>query len=252
MCTVRRENSSALGGIMIADSSTIRRLRLAVACALVVGVTACSSEQDAEGVESVAPGDVVTDSSPSASASASASASPSSSEPEEPSAPPATPSPSASGPATGTSASDEASDSVLTETAAGRELGLDDFFRPDTRWSEQLYDIARERDITGVGTTIGSCWAEGPALEVRLGNDFSTFSFKAGQSNLSRSSAETVTIQVNGNGNTLDIKRVPFNQIEEVLVDVSGVNALRIIATLDEELSACQGADIVLFNIKAE
>lgn len=148
--------------------------------------------------------------------------------------------------------SGESSDSVLDERAAGRELGIDDFFSPDRRWKERLYDIANERNITGVGATLQGCRDQNIFLEMHLGNDFSKFRFKAGQSNLSKSSAETVVVQVEGNGSTLDIKRVPFNAVDEILVDVSGVNALKINVSLDKELSECDSADIVLFDVRAE
>lgn len=229
---------------MIGVSIDVRKLWVVASTALVLGVAGCSSSvPDADGVASVSPASEPSDS---ASASATASESP------QTSGPTATTSPSETETAAATTPSDESSDSVLDPDVKGRALGLDDFFRPERRWTEQLYDIANERDVTGVGTTIASCWNETYPLEMRLGNDFSTFSFRAGQSNLSASSAETVVVQVEGNGDTLDIKRIPFNTVESVFVEVNGVNALKINVSLDEELSECDGADIVLFDIKAE
>ena len=129
----------------------------------------------------------------------------------------------------------------LGTDAAGRKLTLADFFQPDSQWAEKRYDIADKSQVQGIGTTVQYC-GTGYApreLELRLANNFDELTFSVGQANDSRASDQNVTVEVLGNNQQIDIRTVPFNQIQEFRIPVSGVNALKIDLSLDEDVQNC-------------
>ncbi|MDI2034772.1 hypothetical protein [Paenarthrobacter nitroguajacolicus] len=91
--------------------------------------------------------------------------------------------------------------------------------------------------MSGIATTISS-YGNPETLELRLANNFTTFSFNVGQANDSKSSDKILVVRVVGNGKQLDVRKVPFNTIQEISVPAKGVNALKIEFTLDETPSS--------------
>jgi len=129
----------------------------------------------------------------------------------------------------------------LGSDAAGRKLTLADFFQPDSQWAEKRYDIADKSQVQGIGTTVQYC-GTGYApreLELRLANNFDELTFSVGQANDSLASDQNVSVEVVGNNQQIDIRSVPFNQIQEFRIPVSGVNALKIDLSLDEDVQNC-------------
>ena len=76
-------------------------------------------------------------------------------------------------------------------------------------------------------------------LELRLANNFDELTFSVGQANDSLASDQNVSVEVVGNNQQIDIRSVPFNQIQEFRIPVSGVNALKIDLSLDEDVQNC-------------
>jgi hypothetical protein len=142
---------------------------------------------------------------------------------------------------TSTSSTSSSPGGPLGTDAAGRKLTLADFFQPDSQWAEKRYDIADKSQVQGIGTTVQYC-GTGYApreLELRLANNFDELTFSVGQANDSRASDQNVTVEVLGNNQQIDIRTVPFNQIQEFRIPVSGVNALKIDLSLDEDVQNC-------------
>jgi len=137
----------------------------------------------------------------------------------------------------------------LQTGAAGRKLTLSDFFSPSSDWAEERYDIADVKNVTGIATTVQTCYASsGVELELRLGNNFSTFTFSVGQANNSLNSDQNVSVQILGNNSQLDIQSVPFNQVQNFTVSVAGVNALKIHMALDDKIANCGGSVIAVIT----
>lgn len=139
---------------------------------------------------------------------------------------------------------DASQGAVLGEDRAGDSLTLADFFRPDTNWTENRFDVADEPDVSGIASEVSQCeitdYGPNAVLELRLANNFEKLNFSVGQSNSSESSDSTLVVRVVGNGDQIDIQRVPFDQVQDFDLDVSDVNALQIEAFLDQGSSnAC-------------
>src|SRR5690242_17360435 len=185
--------------------------------ALLLGTAACSSfAGDSAGASSTSPRSTSASETTSADTSTSTSTSSSSSTSSSPGGP-------------------------LGTDAAGRKLTLADFFQPDSQWSEKRYDIADKSQVQGIGTTVQYCGG-GYApreLELRLANNFDELTFSVGQANDSLASDQNVSVEVVGNNQQIDIRSVPFNQIQEFRIPVSGVNALKIDLSLDEDVQNC-------------
>ncbi|MGY1805854.1 hypothetical protein ACI8AF_00620 [Blastococcus sp. SYSU D00669] len=144
--------------------------------------------------------------------------------------------------ASSTSASD---DGVLDEEDEGRRLTLADFFAV-TDFEERRYDVADQNDVQGIGATVQSCGGDGyvQQLELRLANNFSELTFSAAQANDSRNSDQELAVEVVGNNEQIDIRSVPFNEVQDFTVDVEGVNALVIRLYLDDAAEDCGGSVI--------
>lgn len=169
-------------------------------------------------------------------------------------------------PATTTSSSEEASSSATettpsettaTETSAddsdgqldpedeGRRLTLADFHMPSSAWDEERYDIADQRDVQGIAAEVNACGDYAPKeLELRLANNFEELTFSVAQANDSLDSDQQLTVEVLGNNEQVEIRSVPFNQIQEFTIDVEGVNALKILFYLDDNVEGCGGSVI--------
>jgi hypothetical protein len=153
---------------------------------------------------------------------------------EDPATTTATPTTTSTSSASSTSASPGG---PLGTEAEGRPLTLADFFMPDSYWEEKRFDIADQKDVLGLGVEIScSTTAE---LELRLANNFDTLDFSVGQANDSVSSEESVSVEVLANSAQVEIRSVPFNQVQSFTIPVTGVNALKISVTADRDTSSC-------------
>jgi len=143
------------------------------------------------------------------------------------------------------SASSTEDGGILDEGDEGRQLGLDDFFNADSQWEERRYDVADQQDVPGVGTTVQGCGQSSSydrTLELRLGNNFSELTFSAAQANTSQRSDQNLVVEILTNNEQRDIRSVPFNQVQDFTIDVTGVNALVIRLYLDDEIANCRSA----------
>jgi hypothetical protein len=138
-------------------------------------------------------------------------------------------------------------DGELGEDAEGRRLTLADFFEPGSQWEEERYNIADQRDVPGIGTQIAGCYGF-QELELRLGNNFDTLEFSVAQANDSRESDQNVSVEVLANNSQVEIRSVPFNQIQSFSIPVSGVNALKIQMSLDDRVDGCGGSVIAVLT----
>lgn len=216
----------------------------AVAASLLL-LTACGAPAGSEDEDASAPATVTVTAAPtenSPAASSTASSSRSASPTDDASTSSASPTETADDtPARGASSS-PTDGAVLSEDIKGQNLTLSEFFQPGDYWAENRYDVADENSISGIAREISECGAgySGPArLELRLANNFDKLSFKAGQANQSESSRDTLVVRVVGNGNQIDIQRIPFNEVQDFDLDVADVNALEIEFYLDDEVSEC-------------
>jgi hypothetical protein len=146
--------------------------------------------------------------------------------------------------ATDTSAADE-SDGPLEPEDEGRRLTLADFHMPTSAWDEERYDIADQKDVLGIAAEVNACGDFSPQeLELRLGNNFEELTFSVAQANDSRNSDQQLSVEVLANNEQAEIRSVPFNQVQEFTIDVEGVNALKILFYLDDNVDGCGGSVI--------
>ena len=142
--------------------------------------------------------------------------------------------------ATTTTAASTSPGGPLTTESAGRPLHLTDFFMPGSEWQEKRYDVADKSQVQGIGTTVASCGSYGAReLELRLANNFHELTFTVGQANDSRASDQAVSVEVLANNAQVEIRSVPFNQLQQFTIPVTGVNALKIDLRLDEDVPKC-------------
>jgi hypothetical protein len=127
----------------------------------------------------------------------------------------------------------------LDPADVGRRLTLNDFFNPATSWQEDRYDIADQKQVQGIAAEVYSCDSY-QELELRLANNFDELDFSVGQANDSASSDASVTVEVLANNAQVEIRSVPFNEIQEFSIPVEGVNALKIHVYLDDR-ATCRG-----------
>jgi hypothetical protein len=149
--------------------------------------------------------------------------------------------------ATETSAVDDSDDSdgPLDPEDEGRKLTLADFHMPSSAWDEERYDIADEKDVQGIAATVQQCGDYSPLeLELRLANNFEELTFSVAQANDSRDSDQQLSVEVLANNEQVEIRSVPFNQVQEFTIDVDGVNALKILFYLDDNVDGCGGSVI--------
>ncbi|MGY1711382.1 hypothetical protein ACI8AC_17935 [Geodermatophilus sp. SYSU D00758] len=146
---------------------------------------------------------------------------------------------------TSTSAPSPSGPPELTPGDEGRRLTLSDFFNPSSYWTEDRYNIADQKNVSGIANTIQGCGSGSTQeLELRLGNNFSRLTFSFGQANDSIDSDQNVSVEVVGNGSQMDIQSVPFNEIHDFDIPVTGVNALKIRLVLDDKVADCGGSVI--------
>lgn len=140
-----------------------------------------------------------------------------------------------------TSADD--SDGPLDPEDEGRRLTLADFHMPLDIWEERRYDLADQKDVQGIAATVEYCGDSYPQeLELRLGNNFEELTFSVAQDNDSFDSDQQLSVEVLANNEQVEIRSVPFNQIQEFTIDVEGVNALKILLYLDDNVDDCGGS----------
>ena len=140
---------------------------------------------------------------------------------------------------------DDGEDGELDPEDEGRKLTLADFFMPSSSWEERRYDIADEKDVPGIATTVVQCRADlAQELELRLGNNFQELTFSVAQANDSQDSDQELSVEVLANNEQVEIRSVPFNEVQEFTIDVDGVNALKILFSLDDNVANCGGSVI--------
>ncbi len=140
---------------------------------------------------------------------------------------------------------DEDSEGPLDPEDEGRRLTLADFHMPSTAWDEERYDVADEKDVQGIAAEVDACGDYAPQeLELRLGNNFQELTFSVAQANDSLDSDQQLSVEVLANNEQVEIRSVPFNQIQEFTIDVDGVNALKILFYLDDNVDDCGGSVI--------
>ncbi|MGO4587976.1 hypothetical protein [Paenarthrobacter sp. 2TAF44] len=115
-------------------------------------------------------------------------------------------------------------------------LSLANFFDPDTSWTESRFDVADKSDVSGIATHVGS-YGQQKTLELRLANNFDALKFNVGQANDSKSSDKILVVRVLGNGKQLDVRKVPFNTVQEISVATKMVNAVKIELTAEDPQS---------------
>lgn len=141
--------------------------------------------------------------------------------------------------------SDADADGPLDPEDEGRKLTLTDFFMPSSNWEERRYDLAEKKDVQGIATTVSYCGDYGAQeLELRLGNNFEELTFSVAQDNESPDSDQQLSVEVLANNDQVEIRSVPFNQIQEFTIGVDGVNALKILFYLDDNVQDCGGSVI--------
>jgi hypothetical protein len=79
---------------------------------------------------------------------------------------------------------------------------------------------------------------------MRLARRFAELEMSVGQANGSRNSDQVLVVEMEANGEQLDVRRVAFDQVQPFELEIAGVNALRIALTLDR--ANCGGSDSVL------
>ncbi len=125
-------------------------------------------------------------------------------------------------------------------------MTLDRFFNADTYyWEEKRYDVATLSDVQGIASTVETCTSTGSnvrELELRLENKFEVFTFTAGQGNDSIRSDQNLSIEVLANNGQVEIRSIPFNEVRDFEIAVSGVNALVIRMFLDDQVPDCGGS----------
>lgn len=139
-----------------------------------------------------------------------------------------------SSPAPTSSASDESETDarVLEETARDQPLTLGDIFNVEGEWTEDRYNVSDRSDIRALGARV-LCSSSTRSLELRLARRFDTLSFTVGQDNASDSSQEVLVVEVIGNGEQMDVRRVPFDQVQPFDLPITGVNAVIIDFSLE-------------------
>lgn len=114
-------------------------------------------------------------------------------------------------------------------------LTLADVFHAEGEWEESRYDVAKRREIQGIGTTLTSCGEYAAAeLELRLAHSFSRLTMNVGQANTSKNSDQTLLVEIVANGRQMDTRRIPFDRIQGFSVNVKDVNALKLRFWIDE------------------
>lgn len=133
------------------------------------------------------------------------------------------------------------------------QITLASFFNPQD-WKEDRYDVADRKQVQGVLAGLKTpCISNdgGAEVEMRLGAASQRLNFAVGQSQDSASSREVMTVRVFADNGQVDLKKVPFGQIQTFDLDVARVNALRIRFNLDSSENSCSGEvpiNAVLFD----
>jgi len=136
----------------------------------------------------------------------------------------------------------------LNPDDVGRRLTLTDFFNPSPYLEEDRYDLADEKQVQGIAADVNSCYSY-QELELRLANNFEKLDFSVGQANDSTSSDASVTVEVLANNAQVEIRSVPFNEIQKFSIPVEGVNALKIHIYLDDRATCNATVTAVLTDI---
>ena len=76
------------------------------------------------------------------------------------------------------------------------------------------------------------------------GNNFQELTFSVAQANDSQDSDQELSVEVLANNEQVEIRSVPFNEVQEFTIDVDGVNALKILFSLDDNVANCGGSVI--------
>lgn len=129
---------------------------------------------------------------------------------------------------------------TLAPSTGPQKLGLEWFFEPSSDWDESRFDVADRRQAPGIGTRIDYCYqGASEVLELRLSNYFSRLTFSVGQSNDSRASDQKLIVEVIANNAQVEVRRVQFNEIQAFDIPVKGVNAMKILFYMDNQVRNC-------------
>ena len=146
---------------------------------------------------------------------------------------------------------------VLDKQVTGRVLTTANFFSTPDDWVDGRFDVAGQQDLAGIGGPLRNCRDTAdeysPTIELRLANNFNKISMKVGQGDDSESSDVDLNVKLVGNGKYIDTVRVPFNKVQTLQAQVTGVNALKIQIWMSGE--QCHGNDqiqAVLMDLMVE
>lgn len=132
----------------------------------------------------------------------------------------------------------------------GRDLTISDFFSVDGNdVKEDLYDVATLEGQKGVGSEVSY---DETAIELRLANRYKNLTFNVGQANSSRSSDSILQIKIYKNGTSDKFDEVKFNEARSFDIDVSNVNALKIIMECQSQDGTPCGYDESLIGVVYE
>jgi hypothetical protein len=141
------------------------------------------------------------------------------------------------------SVAEDSPESELTPGTEGQRLTLSRFFNPESSWQEDRFTIAGEKNVVGIAAQVAGCSsAYAQELELRLGNNFSSLTFSVGQADSSDDSDQNLSVEVEANNAQVEIRSVPFNEVQEFDIPVTSVNALKIRMYLDDAVENCGGS----------
>ena len=135
---------------------------------------------------------------------------------------------------------------------SGKKLTAGDFSDKQGEWKDGNYNVADQSGITGFGVDLRSCTVpkdvgftrgssyDPAVLRFNLGKNYSKLKFKVGQRNESKGIDQTVIIRSTDNKEQFgEIKRVGFDEVEEVELNVDGKNVVFLQFYLDEGVRNC-------------
>jgi hypothetical protein len=116
---------------------------------------------------------------------------------------------------------------IVPPGRANTPLTLNDFFNPDGNWEQAVVNVADQSGVQAIRGDLGSC-GDDAELELRLNDRFRTLKFDVGEDNTSPSSDQTLVVTVSVNGQQVNAKKVGFNTILPLSVNVTSANSVKI------------------------
>lgn len=137
---------------------------------------------------------------------------------------------------------------VLEPERAGQELDLDDAVNVRGNWSESRFQVSDRSEARGLGVLVDCGLKDRVSLELRLARRFDTLEFTVGQDNNSPTSQQTLVVEVTGNQEQLDLRRIEFDQVQPFTLSVSSINAVIIKFDVEEP---CDNSDEIIAVVEA-